>query len=220
MKTALVFGSSGLIGGHILNLLIKNNNYNKIKIFVRSAPSNSNEKVEIIVTDFLNLNSISSEVKGDDCFFSIGTTKKNSPDKNEYRRIEFNIPIEIAKIAKDNSVKNFSYVSSGYADHNHSSAYLKNKGEVEIFLKKLNFSRLTIMRPSFLLGNREETRIGEIIGSITLKFLSPVLIGKMRKMRPIKAETVAKAMIKSLFFLLFSHTIHLTQLICNSFFQQ
>ena len=198
MKTALVFGSSGLIGGHILNLLIKNNNYNKIKIFVRSAPSNSNEKVEIIVTDFLNLNSISSEVKGDDCFFSIGTTKKNSPDKNEYRRIEFNIPIEIAKIAKDNSVKNFSYVSSGYADPNHSSAYLKNKGDVEISLKRLNFFRLAIMRPSFLLGDRKETRIWETIGSIILKFLSPLLIGKMRKMRPIKAETVANAMIKSM----------------------
>ena len=54
------------------------------------------------------------------------------------------------------------------------------------------------MRPSFLLGDRRENRIGEAIGSITLKFLSPVLIGKMRKMRPIKAETVAKAMIKSL----------------------
>ena len=198
MKTALVFGSSGLIGGNVLNFLIKNNIYNKIKIFVRSPQSNLNEKVEIIVTDFLNLNSISSEIKGDDCFFSIGTTKKNSPDKNEYRRIEYNLPVKIAKIAKDNSVNNFSYVSSGYADQNHLSTYLKNKGDVEIFLQSLNFLRLTIMRPSFLLGDREENRIGETIGSISLKFLSPVLIGKMRKMRPIKAETVAKAMIKSL----------------------
>ncbi len=196
MKTALVFGSSGLIGGHILNLLINNNKYDKIKIFVRSAPPNLNEKVEVILTDFLNLNSISSTISGDDCFFSIGTTKKNSPDKNEYRRIEYNIPVEIAQIAKVNSVKNFSYVSSVYADHNHSSVYLKNKGEVEICLQKLNFLRLAIMRPSFLLGYRKETRIGEIIGSITLKFLSPMLIGKMRKMRPIKAEIVAKAMIK------------------------
>jgi len=198
MKTALVFGSSGLIGSNVLNFLIKNNIYNKIKIFVRSPQSNLNEKVEIIVTDFLNLNSISSEIKGDDCFFSIGTTKKNSPDKNEYRRIEYNLPVEIAKIAKDNSVNNFSYVSSGYADQNNLSNYLKNKGDVEIFLQSLNFLRLTIMRPSFLLGDRRENRIGEAIGSITLKFLSPVLIGKMRKMRPIKAETVAKAMIKSL----------------------
>ena len=69
MKTALVFGSTGLIGGHILSLLINNNNYNKIKIFVRSSPSNLNEKVDVILTDFLNLNSISSTINGDDCFF-------------------------------------------------------------------------------------------------------------------------------------------------------
>ena len=198
MKTALVFGSTGLIGGHILSLLINNNNYNKIKIFVRSSPSNLNEKVDVILTDFLNLNSISSTINGDDCFFSIGTTKKKSPDKNEYRRIEYNIPVEIAKIAKANSVNNFSYVSSGYADHNHSSAYLKNKGDVEILLQKLNFSKLAIMRPSFLLGNRKEFRIGETIGSIALKTLSPILLGKIRKIRPIKAETVAKAMIIAL----------------------
>ena len=116
----------------------------------------------------------------------------------EYRRIEYNIPIEIAEIAKKNLVKNFSYVSSGYADPSHASAYLKNKGEVELFLQNLNFSKLAIMRPSFLLGNRKEFRIGEAIGSIALKALSPILLGKIKKVRPIKAETVAKAMIKAL----------------------
>ena len=198
MKTALVFGSSGLVGSHVLDQLISNNNYNKIKIFVRSIPSNINKKVEVIQTNFINLESIKSYINGDDCFFSIGTTKKNSPDKKEYRRVEFNIPTEIALIAKKNSVKNFSYVSSGYADINHSSIYLKNKGEVELFLQNLNFSKLVIMRPSFLLGNRKETRIGETIGSIILKALSPMLVGKIKKIRPIKAETVAKAMIKAL----------------------
>ena len=198
MKTALVFGSSGLVGSHVLDQLINNNNYNKIKIFVRSEPSNINKKVEVIETNFLNLDLIKSYINGDDCFFSIGTTKKNTPIKTEYRRIEYNIPTEIAQIAKKNSVKNFSYVSSGYADSNHSSAYLKNKGEVELFLQNLNFPKLAIMRPSFLLGNRKEFRIGETIGSIALKALTPILLGKIKKIRPIKAETVASAMIKAL----------------------
>ena len=198
MKTALVFGSSGLVGSHVLDQLINNNNYNKIKIFVRSIPSDINEKVEVIDTDFINLDPIKSYINGDDCFFSIGTTKKNTPNKMEYRRVEYNIPIEIAQIAKKNLVKNFSYVSSGYADSNHSSTYLKNKGEVELFLQNLKFSKLAIMRPSFLLGNRKEFRIGETIGSIALKALSPILLGKIKKIRPIKAEIVAKAMIKAL----------------------
>ncbi len=198
MRTALIFGSSGLVGSHVLEQLIKSDNYNRIKIFVRSTPSNINKKVEVIETNFVNLDPIKSYINGDDCFFSIGTTKKNTPDKMKYRIIEYNIPIEIAQIAKKNSVKNFSYVSSGYADSNHSSAYLKNKGEVELFLQNLNFSKLAIMRPSFLLGNRKEFRVGETIGSIVLKALSPILIGKIKKIRPIKAETVAKAMIKAL----------------------
>ena len=79
MKTALVFGSSGLVGGHLLNQLIENDNYNKIKIFVRSEPKNHNPKVEIIKTDFNNLENHKEDIKGDDCFFCIGTTKKNSP---------------------------------------------------------------------------------------------------------------------------------------------
>ena len=198
MKTALVFGSSGLVGSHVLDQLIKSNSYNKIKIFVRSPALNINEKVEVIETNFINLDPIKSYINGDDCFFSIGTTKKNTPDKMEYRRVEYNIPIDIAQIAKKNLVKNFSYVSSGYADANHPSAYLKNKGEVELFLKNINFSKLAIMRPSFLLGNRKEFRIGETIGSIAFKALSPILLGKLKKIRPIKAETVAKAMIKAL----------------------
>ena len=83
MKTALLFGSSGLIGGHLLNQLIQNNNYSKIKIFVRSEPEINNPKVEIIKIDFNDLENHNKDIKGDDCFFCIGTTKQNSKDKNE-----------------------------------------------------------------------------------------------------------------------------------------
>ena len=99
MKTALLFGSSGLIGGHLFNKLIESNDYIKIKLFVRSVSEINNPKVEIIKTDFNNLNNYKEEIKGDDCFFCIGTTKKNSPYKVEYKRIEHDMPIEIAKIA-------------------------------------------------------------------------------------------------------------------------
>ena len=85
MKTALIFGSSGLIGSQILKLLINDDNYNKIKIFVRSAQEINVPKVEMILTDFKNLDNYKDNIKGDDCYFCIGTTKKNAPDKNEYR---------------------------------------------------------------------------------------------------------------------------------------
>jgi|TARA_B110000438_G_scaffold184342_1_gene176065 uncharacterized protein YbjT (DUF2867 family) len=195
MKTALIFGSSGLIGNQLLSKIIESNNYNKIKLFVRSVPEINDPKIEIIKTNFNNLKNHKKDIKGDDCFFCIGTTKKNTPDKEEYRRIEYNIPVEIAQIAKSNSVNSFLYVSSGFADPKNSGAYLRNKGEVEEELKKLNFLTLGIMRPSFLIGNRKEKRMGEKIGIFIFKMLAPLFLGPLKKMKPIHSETVANAMI-------------------------
>ncbi len=196
MKTALLFGSSGLIGGHVLNELIQNSNYTKIKIFVRSSVEINNPKIETIKTDFNNLNKHIDDIKGDECFFCIGTTKKNSPDKREYQKIELEIPKKIAQIAKSNSVKSFFFVSSGYANPKSSGDYLKFKGQVEEEIKNLDFDKIGIMRPSFLLGERKEERLGEKFGIMIFKLLTPFLIGSLRKMRPIRSEIVAKAMIK------------------------
>jgi len=196
MKTALVFGSSGLIGGHLLNELIQNDNYSKIKLFVRSDDGSNDSKTEIIKTDFNNLENHKEDIKGDDCFFCIGTTKQNSPDKNEYKRVELDVPKKIAQIAKSNLVNSFVFVSSGYADPNSSGDYLKFKGLVEEELKRLSFSKLGIMRPSFLMGDRKEKRVGEKVGIFIFKLLSPLFLGPLKKMKPIHSKKVAKAMIK------------------------
>ena len=196
MKTALIFGSSGLVGKNLLSQVINNSNYSKIKIFVRSSPDISDRKIEIINTDFKDLEIIKNLITGDDCFFCIGTTKKNSPDKNEYRRVELDLPKKIAQISKSNNVKSFIFVSSGFADPKNSGDYLKFKGLVEEEIKSLNFEKIGILRPSFLLGNRKENRVGEKIGIFIFKLLSPIFVGPIKKMKPIHSEKVAKAMIK------------------------
>ena len=196
MKTALVFGSTGLVGGHLLDQLIKNENYNKIKLFVRSEIIINDLKVEIVNTDFNNMEKHKEEMTGDHCYFCIGTTKQNSPDKDEYRRVELDLPKQIAQITKSNSVNSFVFVSSGYADPNSSGDYLKFKGLVEEELKKLSFNKLGIMRPSFLIGDRKEKRLGEKLGIFVFKLLSPLFLGPLKKMKPIQSEKVAKAMIK------------------------
>ena len=195
MKTALIFGSSGLVGTELLKNIIQDDSYDHIKIFVRYVVENSNSKVEIIQTDFSNLEKYKDFIVGDDCFFCIGTTRKNTPDKNEYIRIEYNIPVEVAKIAKLNSVKNFIYVSSLGASSNATGLYLKNKGKVEEELIKLNFPKLSIIRPSILLGKRKEKRVGEKVGVFLMQTLSPLFLGKLKKYKPIKVENVAKAMV-------------------------
>ena len=195
MKTALLFGSSGLVGGHLLNQLIKDTNYSKIKLFVRLDAEISDPKVEIIKTDFSNLQNHKEDIKGDDCFFCIGTTKHNSPDKDDYRRVELKIPKEVAQIAKSNLVNSFIFVSALYANPKSSGEYIRFKGQVEEELKELNFPKLAILRPSFLIGDRKEKRVSEMIGIFVFKLLSPLLLGPLKKMKPIHSETVARAMI-------------------------
>ena len=195
MKTALIFGSSGLIGNHLLDFILKDNYYQKIKLFVRSNIDIKDSRIEIIYDDFINIDNLKNSIVGDDCFFCIGTTKKDTPNKNEYRRIEYDIPVNIAKIAKINSVNSFYYVSSMGANSNVSNSYLKNKGEVEDELTKLNFNKLAILKPSLLLGNRKKFRLGEHIAQLIMTKLTFIFMGKMKKYKPIKAIDVVKAMI-------------------------
>ena len=197
MKTALLFGSSGLVGGQILNRLINDVNYSKIKIFVRSEPEIQSNKLEIIKTDFKDLQNFKDYLKGDDCFFCIGTTKKNSPKQDEYRRIELDIPKQVARLAKINEVKSFIFVSSISANSKSSSDYLRFKGKVEEEIKNLNFQKIVIMRPSFLMGKREENRFVEKVGIPIFNFLSPLFLGSLKKMKPIHSEIVAKIMIRA-----------------------
>ena len=195
MKTAIIFGSSGLIGNELFKTILLNNSYSKIKIFVRTIPKVNNPKVEIIKTDFRNLEKYKDKINGDDCYFCIGTTKKDTPDKDEYRRIEYDLPIRIASIAKANSINSFFYVSSIGANPNASSNYLKNKGQVEEEIKNLNFPKLAIIRPSLLVGNRKTFRLGEIIFTPIMNTLTFFAFGSLKKYKPIKIENVVKAMI-------------------------
>ena len=195
MKTALIFGSSGMVGNHLFNIIVQNDNYQHIKLFVRSISTNNNSKVETFQTDFINLEKHKDSIVGDDCFFCIGTTRKDTPDKNEYRRIEYNIPINVARIAKSNAVGSFVYISSMGANLNSSNSYLKNKAQVEKELNKLNFPKLAVIRPSLLLGKRTKHRLGESIAQYAMKKLSPFFLGNLKKYKPIQAQYVAKAMV-------------------------
>ena len=195
MKTAIIFGSSGLIGNELFKTVLLKNTYSKIKIFVRTIPEVDNPKVEIIKTDFTNLEKYKDKIIGDDCYFCIGTTKKDTPNKDEYRRVEYDIPIEVAKITKANSVNSFFYVSSIGANPNASSNYLKSKGQVEEELKTFNFSKLAIIRPSLLVGNRKSFRLGEVIFTPIMNTLALFAFGSLKKYKPIKIENVVKAML-------------------------
>lgn len=194
MRTAVIFGSSGLVGHHILNLLLQDDYYSKIKIFLRSPISLNHKKLEVVINDFNNIASLEKDIFGDHCFFCIGTTKKQTPNSKEYRRIEYDLPIEIGAIAKKNNINTFLYISSLGSNPNTKNVYLSNKGQTEEKLKNLNFDKLAIIKPSMMLGERGKFRFGEFLGQKIFITLSVLFIGPLKKFKAINSKQVAKAM--------------------------
>lgn len=194
MKTALIIGSAGLIGSHLLDLLLESAEYEKVITFVKRDSDIQHPKLKQHIINFDKPETYKELVVGDDFFCTIGTTIKNAGSKDAFRKVDFGYPKEFAIIAMQNKVKQFLIVSSLGADANSGNFYLKTKGEIEDFLKKCSFESTVIVRPSLLLGNRKEFRLGEKIGAFFMKLFSFLVIGKIKKYKPIESETVAKAM--------------------------
>jgi uncharacterized protein YbjT (DUF2867 family) len=194
-KTALLFGATGLVGGEVLKRILQDPAYEKIKIFVRHRPGVNSEKIEVYMADFNNWSRFEHMISGDDLFCCLGTTIKKAGTKEAFRKIDLEVPAKLAEIASKNGVINFFVISSIGADDKSSNLYLRTKGEMELAVKKYKFQQLAIFRPSLLLGERREFRIGETAGKVIMKLAHPFLLGNLKRYRPIKAATVAKAMI-------------------------
>ena len=193
MRSAILFGATGLIGNNLLELLLVNNDYSKIKIFTRKPINNLHPKLEIHVVNFNKIDDFANKISGDECFFVIGTTRNLTPKKQDYIDVELNIPKKISKIAKDKNINTFIYVSSGGANPESRNLYLQNKGKVEQYIINLKFEFLAIIQPSLLLGNRKNFRMGESIAKLIFKNLSFLFIGKLRPFKAIQANIVAMA---------------------------
>jgi uncharacterized protein YbjT (DUF2867 family) len=198
-RTALVFGATGLVGRALIEELCKSDRYDLIKIFVRSNTDFAGrEKVKEFITDFDNLKALSDMISGDDLFICLGTTIKKAGSVARMEEIDRDLPVKIASIASGNSVEKLAVISSVGANPGSSNYYLRIKGEMENGLMKLKFTTLIILRPSMLLGDRNERRAGEEIAKIMMKFVGVLLIGKLSKYKGIDGMTVAKAMLKSI----------------------
>lgn len=197
MKTALIIGSTGLIGSQLLELLLDSKDYATVITFVKRDSGIQHPKLEQHIIDFDKPETYIELVIGDDFFCTIGTTIKNAGSQDAFRKVDFGYPKEFATIAIQNKVKHFLIISSLGADANSGNFYLKTKGEIQDFLKNCNFESVSVLQPSLLLGNRTEFRLGEKIGAFFMKLFSFLLIGNLKKYKPIKSEAVAKAMFTS-----------------------
>lgn len=194
--TALILGANGLVASNLLQLLIKDERYSHIYTISRTALTIKSSKVIQIIADF---NTVQQKIKNlsvDIFFCCIGTTKKKTPNQEEYYKIDHDYPILVAKTLKMNGCETLSIISSIGANSNSKNFYLRLKGNIEQGIKELNYKKTQIFRPSLLLGKRNESRFLENIAQYIYPLLNVFLFGKLENYKSIKAETVAKAMAK------------------------
>lgn len=193
-KTAIILGATGLTGGILLNKLITDTNYSKIKLFSRNSVDVNSEKIEEFIIDVLQLEKSTKDFIADEVFCCIGTTAAKTKDKKLYKAIDYGIPVTSAKIAKQNSINTFIVMSSMGADAKSTVFYNKTKGEMENDVLQQNIKNTYILRPSLIGGNREENRVGERIGKGIMKILNPMMIGDFKKYKMIHPEKIASCM--------------------------
>jgi uncharacterized protein YbjT (DUF2867 family) len=194
-KIALVLGATGLVGKELIELLTTDSWYHSIIIINRRKVGYSHPKIQERVIDFDFIDSEIKQISATDVFCCIGTTIKKAGSKEAFRKVDFDIPVAFGKIAEKSGVKSYTVVSSMGANSASSNFYSSVKGEMENQLLHLLIPNLTIVRPSLLLGDRDEKRFGEDIAKGIFSIIGFLMIGPLKKYKPISAKQVAKAML-------------------------
>jgi len=192
-KTAIILGATGLTGSLVLEQLLSDANYGTIKLFSRAPTSISHPKVKEYIGSLLVLEDFKEDLIGDELYICIGTTKKKTPNQEQYRKIDLGIPAQAVEICKNNGISKVAVVSAIGANAKSSITYNKIKGEMEHAVLTAEIEHTYILRPSFIAGNRQEHRAGEELGIAVfkcLKFFIP------KKYRAVEARAIALKMIE------------------------
>lgn len=197
-KTAILFGATGLVGGHCLRQLLVHPAYKKVIAIGRRKLKLSHEKLQQHVIDFDKLEDYSHLIKGHDLFSCLGTTMSKAGDKEAFYKVDFTYAYESARMALKNGANQVLLVSSVGADSDSMFYYPRVKGELEEAMKQLDFWAVRIFQPSVLLGDRQENRLAESIGIRLGKGVDWLTGGQLLgKYKPVEAEDVAKAMLRA-----------------------
>jgi uncharacterized protein YbjT (DUF2867 family) len=191
-KVALLAGTTGLIGSQLLDLLLQSNDYEKVIAISRRPLDKVHPKLTNLVCELNQLQNHVSELKADDVFCCLGTTMKNAKTKEAFRAVDFDAPLALAKIAKENGAKQYLIISALGANKDSSIFYNKVKGEVEEAIAQISFDGFHIFQPSLLTGPRKEQRTGEEAAQVFYKIFGFLIPKKFASIESIK---VARAMV-------------------------
>ena len=194
-KTITIIGASGLIGNEVLQLAMENKEIERITIFVRKSLHLNNPKLIEVITDFKNLNDLETKINGDALICCLGTTRKKTPNLEEYKKIDFDLTINLAQIAKKQNIEQVHLISAIGADSKSKIFYNRLKGETEVALINIGFPQTIIYRPSLLIGKRNEYRFGELLAQKLSPIFDLLLIGSLKKYHSISASDIAKTIV-------------------------
>ncbi|UYZ22834.1 oxidoreductase [Mesobacillus jeotgali] len=193
-KAALIAGATGLIGKELLQFLLNGNEYDKVVAIVRRPVEINHPKLDERIVDFDQLDQYNEVFSVDDVFCALGTTIKKAKTKEAMWKIDVDYPVAIARLASSQGAKKFLLVSSMNADPESPIFYPKMKGKLEEEIKQIPFETTAIFRPSLLLGERDEFRLGESAAAAIFTKVPFLFKGPLKKFKAIEGRTVASAM--------------------------
>ena len=195
-KTAIILGATGLTGSFLLKRLIPDKNYEKIILFSRSATPVKSSKIEEHLIDMFELGKYRDKFKADVVFCCIGTTQKQTPNKEIYRKVDYGIPVTAANLCVENKIENFLVISALGADAQSRFFYNRTKGEMENAVLRHKIMYTYIFQPSLIAGERKEKRPMEFVGKQLMKAANFVMFGPLKKYQSIHPDSIAIAMQK------------------------
>ncbi len=194
-STALVIGSTGLVGGHLVRALLEDPRFDKVVSFARRVPGYAHPKLNPRVVDFRDPAAWAAYVQGDVLFSALGTTLKQAGGKEAQYEVDHTFQLQTAKSARENGVPAFVLVSSSGANERSRIFYSRMKGELEREVRALGFPRLRILRPGILAGDREEARPAEHAAAVLMQGMK--FVPGLRALRPIHGSVMAKALVQA-----------------------
>lgn len=190
----LILGGTGLVGSRLLDLMLQDTKVERIHLISRRSCGIDHQKITEYITPLSKMKNFETAFSVDACFCCLGTTLKKAGSKKAFEEIDYAMPLLAANLAYKNNIPSFLIVSALGASVNSSFFYSRVKGKLEKDLKELKFKNLHIIRPSLIIGNREERRPAEALAMIGFKLFKPLFVGPLKKYEGSHVLDIAKAM--------------------------
>ncbi|GEA52706.1 nucleoside-diphosphate sugar epimerase [Vibrio inusitatus NBRC 102082] len=201
LNTSIVIaGATGLVGRETLKAVLKDYRVSKVISLSRRKIEMEDSKLEQWITNDLSkpelqANNLTPSVG----IIALGTTLKKAGSKEKLRAIDVDLVANTAKTMREMGVKHLVVISCLGANPKALSHYLRCKGDMENLVEGLNFDNVSFMHPGPLAGDRHEHRTDEKLLQGMMRFVTPLMIGKLRNYAPIEANDVAQAILKLMY---------------------